>query len=323
MSTETGSAGVKRRDFLKIVGATGAATAVVGCSSEKVGKLIPYVVNPDQTVPQVSNYYATTCRECAHACGVLAEVRDGRAFKLEGNPNHPHSRGALCSMGQSAVQGLYNPDRYGAPMLREGGALKPVTWGRALQVLSQRLGEVRSRGQAANVAFLNQHESGSFPAFLDQWLAAFGLPAHYAVDPDASVGVLAANRAAYGAASPTWDFKAARLIVGVNAEFLDSNNVAAQLDWADARAQIETAPRFVYVGARRSLTGLNADAWIPAKAGTELAVLQALRGQLPIATAAQQTGVDAAMLEELAREVTAAGNGLLVVAGGQGANVQE
>src|SRR5215213_9540515 len=110
MSTETGSAGVKRRDFLKIVGATGAATAVVGCSSEKVGKLIPYVVNPDQTVPQVSNYYATTCRECAHACGVLAEVRDGRTFKLEGNPNHPHSRGALCSMGQSAVQGLYNPD---------------------------------------------------------------------------------------------------------------------------------------------------------------------------------------------------------------------
>jgi molybdopterin-containing oxidoreductase family iron-sulfur binding subunit len=323
MSTETGSAGVKRRDFLKIVGASGAATAVVGCSSEKVGKLIPYVVNPDQTVPQVSNYYATTCRECAHGCGVLAEVRDGRAFKLEGNPEHPYSRGALCSMGQAAVQGLYNPDRYRAPMLRENGALRPVTWGRALQVLSQRLGEVRSRGTAGSVAFLNQHENGSFPAFLDAWLAGFGMPAHYAVDADASLGVLAANRAAYGVAHPRFDFKAARLIVAVNAEFLDSNHVSEQLDWADARAQLENAPRMVYVGPRRSLTGLNADAWIPARAGTELAVLRALRGQLPIATAAQQTGVDAAALEQLAREVTAAGSAVLVVAGGHGANAQD
>ena len=57
-------------DFLKILGATGASTAVVGCSSEKVGKLIPYVASPDNTVPGVSQYYASTCRECASACGV-------------------------------------------------------------------------------------------------------------------------------------------------------------------------------------------------------------------------------------------------------------
>ena len=64
MSTETGS-GVRRREFLKILGAAGASTAVVGCSSEQVGKLIPYVNSPDNTVPGVSQYYATTCGECA------------------------------------------------------------------------------------------------------------------------------------------------------------------------------------------------------------------------------------------------------------------
>ena len=97
MSNETKTPGVKRRDFLKVLGATGAASTLVGCTSENVGKLIPYVVSPDNTVPGVSNYYATVCRECGGPCGVLAEVRDGRVIKLEGNPNHPGNRGALSA----------------------------------------------------------------------------------------------------------------------------------------------------------------------------------------------------------------------------------
>ncbi|MFN2604500.1 MAG: nitrate reductase, partial [Gemmatimonadaceae bacterium] len=101
--------GVKRREFLKVLGGGAAATTMLGCASEKVEKLIPYFVSPDQTVPGVSDYYATTCRECAAACGVIAETRDGRTIKLEGNPDHPVNRGALCARGQAALQGLYNP----------------------------------------------------------------------------------------------------------------------------------------------------------------------------------------------------------------------
>ena len=89
--------GVKRREFLKVIGAGTAATAMLGCASEKVEKLIPYLVSPDETVPGVSTYYATTCRECSAACGTIAETRDGRAIKLEGNPSHPVNRGALCA----------------------------------------------------------------------------------------------------------------------------------------------------------------------------------------------------------------------------------
>ena len=46
-------------------------------SQGEVEKLIPYLVSPDNTVPGVSNYYATTCRECAAGCGLIVEVRDG------------------------------------------------------------------------------------------------------------------------------------------------------------------------------------------------------------------------------------------------------
>ena len=316
MSTETGT-GVKRRDFLKILGATGATTAVVGCSSEKVGKLIPYVSSPDNTVAGVSQYYATTCRECASSCGVLAEVRDGRPIKLEGNPEHPVSRGAICATGLSAVQGLYNPDRFRSPMVREGGALKATTWAKAYELLAQKLGEVKSKGTASRAVFINQHETGTFPGFLDQWLAANGMPAHLSVDPAAPAATIAANQKTYGAAWPALDFSAAKLVLSFGADFLDGwgHPVAQQLDWADARAQLDKAPQLVYIGARRSLTGLNADQWIAAKPGSEMALCAALAGQGTVAAAAEASGVAAATIEALAAAVKKAGNGLMALCG--------
>ncbi|MFL5502199.1 MAG: molybdopterin-dependent oxidoreductase [Gemmatimonadaceae bacterium] len=311
--------GVKRREFLKVLGVGTAATTMLGCASEKVEKLIPYLVSPDQTVPGVSNYYATTCRECSAGCGVIAETRDGRTVKLEGNPEHPVNRGALCARGQAALQGLYNPDRYRGPMARKGGQLQRVNWDEALQIFAQKLGETRSRGGAGNAVFINQHESGSFPGFLDAWLAGFGMPAHLSYDAGAEHGVIAANRQSYGVAWPRLDFKAARLIISIGADFLDTWGamVPQQLDFAEARADHENAPRLIYVGPRRSLTGLNADQWIDCRPGSEMAIVRMLQGQLATDAVAQATGVDASVLDALGREF-AASSPAMVLAGGGG-----
>jgi molybdopterin-containing oxidoreductase family iron-sulfur binding subunit len=324
MSNETESTGVKRRDFLKVLGVAGATVGSVGCSSEKVGKLIPYLVHPDETVSGVSTYYATTCRECAASCGIIAETRDGRTTKLEGNPEHPLNRGALCARGQAALQGLYNPDRLRGPMVKENGAWKPITWDNALTLMSQRVGEARSRGGAANAVFLNQHETGSFPAFLDAWLAGFGMRPHLSVDFEADSAAVEANRRTYGVAWPRLSFQDARLIVSFGADFLDNwgMSVPQQLDFADARAKLEGAPRFVYVGPRRSLTGLNADQWIACRPGTELAIANALAGRGTIADAAQQSGVAEVTLTRLQQELASA-KPALVLAGTSGANALE
>jgi anaerobic selenocysteine-containing dehydrogenase/Fe-S-cluster-containing dehydrogenase component len=313
MSQKPESGGVKRRDFLKILGASGATVAAAGCAPEPSGKLIPYLVSPDQTVPGVSNYYATVCRECSVACGIIAETRDGRAIKLEGNPAHPASRGALCARGQSALQGLYNPDRFRSPMVRQGTGWQPITWEDAIRLVTQRLGEARGRGGY----FVNQHESGSFPAFLDAWLADFGLPPHLSIDFEADAAAIEAHRQAYGVAWPRFMFQEARLIVSFGADFLDGwgASVPQQLDFAEARARIENAPRFVYVGARRSLTGLNADQWIPCRAGSELAIINFLRGQGSAEQAAAASDVPATTLVQLLGELQRAGRSLVLAAG--------
>ena len=317
--TETTQQGVKRRDFLRVLGVTGAATTAVGCSTGDVEKLIPYLVSPDQTVPGVSNYYATTCRECAAGCGLIVEVRDGRAIKAEGNPDHPVNQGALCARGQSSLQGLYNPDRFRQPMKREGDALVPTTWDDAIGILTAKLREIRSAGTGSRVAVINQHEQGSFPAFLDGVLAGYGIAPHLSYDAEAPVAVAQANTAAYGASWPAIDFSAASLIVSFGADFLDGwgLSVPQQLAFAEARGKIEGAPRFVYVGARRSLTGLNADQWIPARPGSELAIVNAIAGKGSLAAAAEAAGVGVALLEGLAAEVRSA-RASAILAGGYG-----
>jgi molybdopterin-containing oxidoreductase family iron-sulfur binding subunit len=305
MPNEPKTPGVRRREFLKVLGASGAAAATIGCTSEKVGKLIPYVVSPDETVPGVSTYYATTCRECSAACGLIAETRDGRAIKLEGNPEHPVNRGALCARGQAALQGLYNPDRFRGPMVKDGGVWKTATWDDALNRVAQQL--TTNRAALGNAVFLNQHESGSFPAFLDQWLAAFGMRPHLSFDLEADHAAIEANRRTYNAAWPRLSFADAKLIVSFGADFLEGwgASVPQQLDFADARAKLDGAPRFVYIGPRRSLTGLNADEWIACAPGAELAIANFLAGR-GAAPAQAQSGVDPAVLERLRTDLAAA-----------------
>ena len=122
-------------------------------------------------------------------------------------------------------------------MARRNGRLESVSWDEALQLFVQKINETRTRG-AANAVFINQHESGSFPGFLDAWLAGFGMPAHLSYDAGADHAAIAANRQSYGVSWPKFDFRAARLIVSIGADFLDGWGamVPQQLDFADARA---------------------------------------------------------------------------------------
>jgi Fe-S-cluster-containing dehydrogenase component len=317
---------VKRRDFLKVLGVGGVAATAVGCYSDQVEKLIPYTSSPDQTVPGVSTYYASTCRECAVGCGIVVETRDGRAIKVEGNPDHPVNRGALCARGQSALQALYNPDRFRGPMKRQGNALVATTWDDAIATLSAKLAEAKKSGAAKDAVFINQHEQGSFPAFLDQWLAGFGMPGHLSYDAEAPLSAIAANKQAFNAAWPKHDFKAARLIVSFAADYLDGwgLTVPQQLDFAEARGKIDGAPRVIYIGPRRSLTGLNADTWIPARAGTVHTVAEAVLAAVSgkggsLKAAADEAGVSVESLEGLVAELKAA-KPSLVLGGGSGAN---
>src|SRR5919112_675607 len=157
-----------RRRFLTVLGATtgGGALALTGCSTGQVEKLVPYLVQSENQVPGLATWYASTCTECATGCGVHVRTREGRAVKLEGNPEHPVNQGKLCSRGQAALQGLYNPGRLKGPMARNAaGQLQEITWDEAINRLATKVSTAGNR-----VAALSGAGQGTFSDLLGEWM---------------------------------------------------------------------------------------------------------------------------------------------------------
>ena len=322
-----------RRKFLTVLGASGGgALALSGCSTSQVEKLIPYLVQAEDQVPGVATWYASTCTECPTGCGLHVRTREGRAVKLEGNPEHPINQGKLCSRGQASLQGLYNPGRLKGPMARGAdGKFQDITWDEAIDRLSARLGAAGNR-----VAALSGAGRGTFTDLLNEWVGALGgRVTRY--EPFAFEALRAGNRQVFGVDQlAAHDFAAAKHIVSFGADFLDTWPGA--IEHARGFAQSHgfakrDVARFVYIAPRMDLTGLNADEWHSVKPGTEAALAlamanvlsagagsQRLRGALASFTpemASRETGLPAATIERLAREFGAA-RPSLAVAGGVG-----
>jgi formate dehydrogenase len=85
----------------------------------------------------------TYCRQCEASCGVVASVDRDQILRLEGDAEHPISRGFLCEAGRESAASARSPSRIKTPMRREGDRLVPVDWERALREAGDRLGQVR------------------------------------------------------------------------------------------------------------------------------------------------------------------------------------
>src|SRR6476620_9160974 len=100
-----------RRDFLTLMGfsvSVAATAAAAACSRAPTQQAIPFASEPEEVVPGVANFYATTCAGCSAGCGLLVKTRDGRPIKVEGNSDSPIFGGGTCAVGQATVLSLYD-----------------------------------------------------------------------------------------------------------------------------------------------------------------------------------------------------------------------
>lgn len=360
---------MQRRDFLKISAISGAVTALEACGSPEQ-QLIRFIPDEDLT-PGIATWKPSVCTLCSAGCGTLVRVmegdaevvRNGRAGlvkmglakKIEGNPDHPISRGKLCARGHAALQVLYHPDRIANPLKRRGprgsADFQEVSWDDALAELTSHLSELRSpetiKETMNPLAFVGRPLRGQRRELIDRFLKAFGGWPYIPYEPLEEVVLRQANLLSFGVpALPTLDLARADYLISFGADLLGTWNspVAQSIGYGEMRqGRPGRRGKFVQVESRMSQTGANADEWIPCPPGMEGALALAiahvlLRDKLRprdarsrafalIAgwseglpdyapdNAARQTGVDAETITRLAHEIGAAASSAVVIAG--------
>ena len=104
-----------RRDFLKYMGFSTAAAALAASCEMPVRKSIPFLNKPDDMIPGVSNYYASTYINDGDAVPVVVKQREGRPIKIEGNELSSLTNGGTSAQCQSSVLDLYDTTRLRYP----------------------------------------------------------------------------------------------------------------------------------------------------------------------------------------------------------------
>ncbi len=275
---------VTRRDFLKL-GAAGLASAVLaGCQSPRRWvELEPYVRPPEEQLAGVATWYASTCRQCPAGCGILVRIMNGRAVKIEGNPEHPLNKGKLCARGQAGLQVLYNPDRLTGPVQqaqRNSRTFEPVAWETGINTLYEKLQGARAKVAVWGGSTMSGHLLDLFQRFS----AAVDAPAPLIYDLYTGLNGYRLlgdiNRELFGQhALPTYDLSQADVILSFGADFLGGwlSAVRYGIAFGAFRGQaLGKRGYLVQLEPRMTATAAVADHWLPIRPGTEGLVAAAL-----------------------------------------------
>ncbi len=330
---------ISRRDFLKLAGVGAATTAVLtGCGPEsRYVTREPYTKMPEYTLNGLSTNYATTCRECSAGCGIVVRTFQGRAIKVEGNPDNPINQGKTSARGQITLQGLYNPDRVTDPIQRKRrGASDSDTlqWDDAVKVVADAL----TKNAPGEIAFLLGMAPDHLFDLVSEMMKALGGPAPMRYGAlgmfEARATLVQATQNLFGqAAMPFFDIGHADAVFSFGANFLETwlSPVAQTREFAQLRQGTPgQRGQFVQIEPRMSQTASKADTWVAIKPGTEALVALALgrlvseaRGQTPaplfanvdLNDAAAKTDVSVHALHLLADSLNSASRPVVIPGG--------
>jgi anaerobic selenocysteine-containing dehydrogenase len=263
---------IKRRDFLKILGA---ATAGVALKDLDILWAVPdELVEEALRGPGIETFKNTVCQLCPAGCGIRVRLIDGVPVHIDGNPMHPINHGGICPHGAAGLDFLYHPDRIRQPLVRIGqrgsGQWKPVGWDEALATVAQRLTELRQAGTPEQVAFVVSEKRGLIYEMVSRFMEAFGSRNLLALGEDQN-DVVPFELLCGWNALPEYDIENTQYLLSIGADFLDDGVSPLHEIRGYSRMRESTGGgrgRLTFVDSRHSLTAASADTYLPVKPGT-------------------------------------------------------
>ena len=263
---------ISRRDFLKLGGAASAVLVAGQMLPPKVAQAARDAghlnADGDGTIP-------TMCEMCVWRCGVLAKVKDGRVVKLDGNPEHPHSRGNLCPRGQSGLMNTYDPDRVLTPLIRAGkrgeGKFRQASWDEALDMVATNMLAIKEKYGPEAMVFSSTHNLSQVQ--FENLLYAFGSPNYGTQRSLCFNAMITAFSLTYGIEEPSRRYDDVEFILMVGRNMMEAISTSETSELSHA---IDRGAKLVYLDPRYTKTASKAAEWIPIRPGTDSAFLLAM-----------------------------------------------
>jgi thiosulfate reductase/polysulfide reductase chain A len=263
---------LSRRDFLKLGGSAAAALIVNNFIPPAVAKAAR---DSGLLNAQGDGYIPSMCEMCVWRCGLLAKVKNGRVVKLEGNPDHPHSKGNLCPRGQSGLMNTYDPDRVLTPLIRVGqrgeGQFRKASWEEALDLTASKMQGIKEKYGAESMVFSSTHNLSQVQ--FENLLYAFGSPNYGTQRSLCFNAMITAFLLTYGIEEPARKYDDVEFILLVGRNLMEAISTSETSELSHA---IDRGAKLVYLDPRYTKTASKATEWIPIRPGTDSAFLLAM-----------------------------------------------
>ena len=220
--------------------------------------------------------------DCPDTCALITTVQDGVAIRVQGNPDHRHTDGALCTKVSRYTERTYDPKRILQPLKRVGpkgsGQFEPVGWDEALDTIAARLQAIAAR---APQAILPYSYAGTMGQVQAEGMAARFFHQLGASHLERTICSTAGGEAlinTYGAkmGMKVEHFAESKLIL-----IWGSNSISSNLHfWRLAQQAKRNGARLVCIDPRRSETAEKCQVHIALRPGTDSALALALMHQL-------------------------------------------
>ncbi|WP_353148988.1 TAT-variant-translocated molybdopterin oxidoreductase [Flavobacterium sp.] len=301
-----------RRDFLKYVGFSTAAASLAACEGPVI-KSIPYVVQPEEIIPGVADYYATTIADGYDFANILIKTREGRPIKVENNTSAGAVTGANARV-HASVLSLYDNLRLKNPKISK----KEATWNEVNAKVKASLADAKAKsGQV--VVLTNTTASPSTDKLISDLATKYTNVKHIIYDAISDSNALDAFQAVYGFRGlANYNFANADTIVSVGADFLGDWQ-GGGFDAGYAKGRIPKngkMSKHIQIEANMSLAGANADKRIPLTiAGQKLALVKLYNAVTGSNVSVASVGALDKEVEKAAQQLKAAGSKGVVVTG--------
>ena len=211
--------GASRRDFLKLMSASMALAGLSACVKQPLEPIVPYVRQPEEIVLGIPLFFASAMPFAGYALPVLVESHEGRPTKIEGNPDHPASKGGTDVFMQASILDMYDPDRSQITSF-EGGIR---SWSDFAEAIKGPLNSQKAvQGQGLRI-LTRTVSSPTLAAQLGTVLQQYPQAKWVQYDPVGRDNVRAGSQLAFGQYVETrYNLEKADIILALDGDFLSS-----------------------------------------------------------------------------------------------------